>query len=238
MTGAAAVEPALRTAALARLLSLGLSPPSEESLGHLAALARELAALDPSDEELAALASQADGAGLSPEFEALFGGPVRCPPYEGSYEADTFRQARQMADVAGFYRAFGAELAGAERDRPDSAGAELEFLAFLTARRLAADGEGARICAEAQDEFLRHHLGRWLGELCRRIEAETASPFYAALARLGGRFISEELERRGIEPAPLPERRRWSVEADTFACGPDDPPGLPGLGPTRAARGA
>ena len=142
-----------------------------------------------------------------------------------------------MADVAGFYRAFGAELAGPERDRPDSAGAELEFLSCLIARRLAADEEGVRVCVEAEDEFLHDHVGRWLGELCRRAEAETSSPFYGAIARLGGRFIAEELERRGIEPAPLPERRRWSVEADTFACGPDRP-SLPGPGPTRAARGA
>ena len=223
----AAVEPSLRTAALARVLSLGFSPPGEELLRHLAALARELSALDPADEELAALAAGAHAWELEPEFEALFGGPVRCPPYEGSYEADPFRQARQMADVAGFYRAFGAELAGPERDRPDGAGAELEFLAFLAARRLAADEEGARVCAEAEDEFLRDHAGRWLGELCRRVEAETSSPFYAAIARLGGRFVAEELERR-----------RWSVEADGFACGPDNPPGFPGLGPTRVARGA
>ena len=37
------------------------------------------------------------------------------PPYEGSYEVDPFRQGRQMADVAGFYRAFGAEAARARR---------------------------------------------------------------------------------------------------------------------------
>jgi TorA maturation chaperone TorD len=227
---ATASDPALRTAAFARLLSVGFSEPAAESLGHLQALAQELASLDPGDEDLpalAALAADSTATELEPEYEALFGGAVRCPPYEGSYEADPFRQTRQMADVAGFYRAFGAEVSGPATERPDHAGCELEFFSFLVARRLAAEAEGlaeqAEVCREAEEAFLRDHLGRWLGAFCRAVGEAEPVPFYGALARLGQRFIAVELTRRGIEPEPLPRRRRWSVEADSFECGPGEP---------------
>jgi len=40
------------------------------------------------------------------------GGKVEVARYEGSYEDDPFRQARQMSDIAGFCRAFGAGAHG------------------------------------------------------------------------------------------------------------------------------
>lgn len=219
--------------AVARVLSLGFAPPDGEALAEIGALSRGLLARPGLAEEtrtpLAELAAAAGEVGLAEslprEYAGLFDGEVRCPPYEGSYEADPFRQTRQMADVAGFYRAFGAEAAGPAAERPDHVGTELEFLSFLVARRLAAEAEGlaeqAEVCREAEEAFLRDHLGRWLGALCRKVEEAEPAAFYAALARLGGRFVAAELAQRGIEPAPLPERRRWSVEADSFDCGAD-----------------
>ena len=162
----------------------------------------------------------ASSAELAGEFVRLFDGEVRCPPYEGSYEVDPFRHARQMADVAGFYRAFGAEVSG---ERPDHAGAELEFLSFLSARRVAALADGrvepAEVCARAEDAFLLDHLGRWFPAFCRKVAAETSSPFYAALARLGERVVRRELARRGLRPEPLGKRVTWAVEGDAVECG-------------------
>lgn len=213
-------------AALWRLLSLGLTPPTTESLAEVEALAEGLEELGGFPE----IADVLDALGrsttdeLAAQFFELFGGTVHVAPYEGSYELDPIRQGRQMADVSAFYRAFGAEPAGPAAERPDHAGCELEFLSFLELRRLAAveaDEEGADLVEEIGDTFLADHAGRWLPTFFADVEREAATaPFYRALAVLGARVMSEQLELRGIEPSPLPRRRtRSSVERDSFECG-------------------
>lgn len=216
---------------VSRLLSVGFTPPDDgsvEEMSVLTALAGRRACEEGLAELLAelelALNDEGAVAQLPAEYEGLFGGAVRCPPYEGSYEADPFRGSRQMADLAGFYRAFGAESSGPAAERPDHAGCELEFLSFLAARRLeaeeAGETESAAICLEAEDAFLRDHLGRWLPALCREVGEASSSPVYTLLAAAGERFVAAELARRGIEPALLRRRgRRSAVEGDAFACG-------------------
>jgi len=216
------IERCAELAAFARLLSLGFGEPDGDALDEIAAIARGLGARRGSRDAVAELAEALEGvsaAELAGDFVRLFDGEVRCPPYEGSYEADPFRHARQMADVAGFYRAFGAAVSG---ERPDHAGAELEFLSFLAARRVAAlvagEDEAAEVCLRAEDSFLLDHLGRWFPTFCRSVVRETTSPFYAALARLGERVVRRELSSRGLVPASLPPRRRFAVEADVVEC--------------------
>lgn len=208
---------------LRRLLSLAFAPPTEETLDEVDALAAALAEQPDAPGEVQALRAElALGRdGLPAAYQALFGGSVAVSLYEGSFEADPFRQARQMADVAGFYRAFGAEAGGPVAERVDHAGTELEFLAFLGARRLAAVAADDPIeesrCREIEDAFLTDHAGRWLPELCDELAASTG--FYGALGRLGALVVREELATRGLEPAPLgPRRRRLAVEEDVIEC--------------------
>jgi TorA maturation chaperone TorD len=217
--------PEVRLVALARLLSLGLDGPDAETRSELHALTLGLVGQGARDDELGEILEQV-AAGDDPRHahDALFGRDPACPPYEGSYETDPFRQARELADVSGFYRAFGAEPSGPAAERPDHAGCELEFLSFLVSRRLAAEAAGdagdAAVCLAAEDAFLRDHLGKWLPAFCRDLGERAQSPFYLALARLGGRLVAEECARRGIEPQRLPRRRRLTVlEPDTVECG-------------------
>jgi TorA maturation chaperone TorD len=191
-------ERAVQLAATARLLSLGFSPPNENSLAELDALARGLLEGDAPPPEIAELL-EADWGSLAAEYERLFGGACWCI-YEGSYEPDSFSATRELDELAGFYRAFGADTGGSRGDRPDHVGAELEFFAYLAAKRLAAATEEERtICRGAEDAFLLDHLGRWFPAFCRRTE-ESSTGFYSALARLGERFVAEELAHRGLEP--------------------------------------
>src|SRR3990170_4563437 len=131
-------------AALARLLSLGFGPPDGETLEEMAAIARGLGARDESREPVSALLEALEGASsgeLAGEFVRLFDGEVRCPPYEGSYEADPFRHARPAGGgppAPGSPRGGGG---GAPGGRPAPGGPELEFLSFLSARRVAALAE-------------------------------------------------------------------------------------------------
>jgi TorA maturation chaperone TorD len=221
-------------AALARLLSLGLAYPEAETLAEVAVLARGLAARDGVEpgirDALAEVAALVEVPGvveeLPAEYGRLFDGRAEIAPYEGNYEADPFRHARQMADVAGFYRAFGAEAHGPSAERADHAGTELEFLAFLAAKRLAAaaagDAAGAETCRETEDSFLREHAGRWLPTFFRELGRITVSPFYACLAAIGERALDQELALRRLVPEPLGPKRRWSVEADVVECGVED----------------
>jgi TorA maturation chaperone TorD len=231
----AVVEPA-GVAVVSRLLSLGFSAPDEESLEQLRRLT-VLAARTVAEPGLAECLGDLEHAlddddlldELAPAYEELFGGAVRCPPYEGSYEADPIRSSREMADVAGFYRAFGAEPAGPAAERPDHVGCELEFLSYLAARRLEAeearDADRAAVCREAEDAFLLDHLGRWLPAFFREVAQAAASEVPRLLALAGERFVVGELARRGLEPRPLPVRRaRTAVERDEVTCGLDVPP--------------
>ena len=222
-----AVEPGLERATLWRALSLGFAPPREETLTEVETLASALA--DDAWPELAdvlAAAGSESVENLSTAYQRLFGGTVLVAPYEGSYELDPIRQGRQMADVAAFYRAFGADSHGPAAERPDHVGCELEFLAFLEIRRLAAreeeDESGAVLVDEITESFLRDHAGRWLPTFFADVGvAARSEPFYRSLAALGARVVEDELARRGIEPSPLPRRHRsGAVEADVLDCGP------------------
>jgi TorA maturation chaperone TorD len=167
-------------------------------MAELEALARGLLDTGTWSPELTELL-EADWGSLATEYRALFGGDCLCI-FEGSYEPDAFRVTRELDGVAGFYRAFGADTGGSRGDRPDHVGTELEFLAYLAARRAAASTEEEReLCRGAEDAFLAEHLGRWFPAFCRRAQ-ECATGFYSALARLGERFITQELADRGIQP--------------------------------------
>jgi TorA maturation chaperone TorD len=219
-------------AIVSRLLSLGFSAPDDETLEQLRRLT-VLAARTVAEPGLAECLADLEHAlddddvldELERAYEELFGGAVRCPPYEGSYEADPIRSSREMADVAGFYRAFGAAPSGPVAERPDHAGCELEFLSFLAARRLEAEEAGradeASVCREAEDAFLLDHLGRWLPAFCREVARETPSGAQRLLAVAGERFVVAELARRRLEPRPSAGRVRTAVENDEVTCGLD-----------------
>lgn len=230
IAASATADTAVERAAYARLLALGFTAPHVDTLGEMLHLAAVLEHDGPPGAEgdalrdiLSALADPAVFGTAPAEYSALFDGDAPCAPYEGSYEPDPFRQTRQMSDVAGFYAAFGATAGGPDADRPDHVACELEFLSYLTLRVAGAreDGRDAEIavCADAEDAFMRDHLGRWLGAFCDRVVRHTVSPLYAGLGRLGSLFAAGECMRRGIEPPPLPEAKRWSVEADELVCG-------------------
>ena len=120
-----------------------------------------------------------------------------------------FRQSQELADIAGFYRAFGFSMGGKVRERPDHISAELEFMHVLTLKEAyaAANGvaEHVEICADAQCKFLQEHLGKWIGLFAASLKRSASDGPYVALARFAAAFVLADAERLGVrvEQQPL-----------------------------------
>jgi TorA maturation chaperone TorD len=128
-----------------------------------------------------------------------------CPTFETAVlSTDTLQQTQRMADIAGFYRAFGVDSADTGF-RPDDLSVELEFMGFLcTKQAYAAEHLGApRVgqCLRAQRLFLREHLGRW-GESAGARVATRAHPssFYALAGRALVDWLRADEELTGAGP--------------------------------------
>jgi TorA maturation chaperone TorD len=133
-------------------------------------------------------------------FDASAG--LRCPSNETSVISDTpseqMTRTYALADIAGFYRAFGVEIAPGS-GQPDHIAAELEFMHLLAVKELLAraeaDGaENPQICHEAACSFLRDHLGRWSGRFAEQLEEAEADPLYTAAGRLLDGFVALDAE--------------------------------------------
>ena len=133
--------------------------------------------------------------------------PKECPPYETEYHppAQTFLRSQQLADIAGFYRAFGIDPGGAVHERPDHIALELEFAALLlTKKRLVLDDpsvrEQADICDEALRDFVRDHLSWWVPAFAAGLRRKADHGLYHALARVLAALIPAERQLLGIAP--------------------------------------
>jgi TorA maturation chaperone TorD len=153
-----------------------------------------------------------------------------CPPYETEFHAadDTFFRTQQMADVAGFYRAFGLELGVESPDRADHISLELEFVAFLLMKkRLArasattdiAAAEQAATCHEARVAFLRDHLCWWTPSFAHLLARKAGAGFYAAAAELIAALLPVERYRLGIAPPAAPSQPAADDPSSIHECG-------------------
>lgn len=180
---------------------------------------------------------------LAPVFAALPGSPEEfadehrrvfglvytgeCSPYETEYHrnGDPFFGAQQMADVAGFYRAFGLETSPALADRPDHIALELEFLAFLLLkRRLALDStdpeaaEHVAVCDQALRSFFREHLSWWLPSFATALGRRAGEGFYAAVGRVLAALLPTERGRLGVPAPRLPLQPARAEESEAEGC--------------------
>jgi len=147
----------------------------------------------------------------SREYDRLFchRTTILCPIYEAEYDRNrAVSQGPTLADIAGFYRAFGLELAVSER--PDHIALELEFMSVLAYKEaLALQNnltEQAQICRDAQKKFLEAHLGRWAGLFAETVMRTSHLEFYRDLARELKAFIEPECALLGAQPQIITER--------------------------------
>lgn len=134
-------------------------------------------------------------------------------PYEMSYlRPGLGGNTARLADVSGFYRAFGFRVGD---ERPDHVVAELEFAAFLAFgeahARETGDTNGTAVFEHAMESFLGDHLGGWLDLLAERVEQSDPESHFAGVLRAAAAVVDEEAARRGVEVV-RPER----VDVDPF----------------------
>ena len=179
-------------------------------------------------------------AALEEDRARLFGHTARgeAPPYETEYgRLDTFRQAQEMADLGGFYSAFGLDVDVAERERPDHIAFELEFLLFLTLKEAyeltTGRVEDLEEVRRAQRLFLKEHLGRFGRAFARSLTAHARHPLFCAFGKLLESFLASECARRGVPIGPEWIELRPEEDDDVpMACGGCSVPGgFAGCGP-------
>lgn len=145
---------------------------------------------------------------LQGEWLRLFSLTPLCPPYETAGSEDALRKGAVLADIAGFYRAFGLRPEG---EMADHIATEMGFAAFLLTKlayaRARRQSQHAAVTRDALERFFTEHLGPFGRRFFPQAEA-TAGPFYRAAAGFGRR-ITRELQRlvgngRGTRRVPSP----------------------------------
>lgn len=149
------------------------------------------------------------------------------PPYESEWlgAAGDLLQYHQIADLSGFYGAFGLRLNDACDERADHIGIELAFAQFLCAKEAWAvqhdQSELASVCRGAQRRFVAEHLARWAPAFFHRIAACADGGFHAALARLACAWIENECRRLEVpcgDPTLAPGESSVTLEDTCVSC--------------------
>jgi putative dimethyl sulfoxide reductase chaperone len=182
-----------------------------------------IAAAAPRDESLAAAldaltlaARQTSREEWSAEFNRLFEGSIACPINEAAYIRRD--KGPLLADISGFYLAFGLAHAPSTGERPDHLRCELEFFAMLLVLLAQAETHGEealQVTLDALRSFTGDHLGEWLESFCARVQATTTLDLYIHLADFTARLFRQTTAALDL-PAP-------SLPTDTLA-GPWPPP--------------
>lgn len=132
-------------------------------------------------------------------------GARRASLYETEYgRMRGLAKGNDLADLSGFYKAFGLDVDGAAHELHDFLPVELEFVAVLLAKEhhLAARGdqEGVEVVSGARRAFLSAHLGPFAPAVARLVRDDpTYGPLFAWVAEL----VADECVSLGVCATPL-----------------------------------
>lgn len=160
-------------------------------------------------EQLIAALRTEDPGQLRDYYQRLFGHTARgrVTPYETEYgiESSAFRQTQDLADINGFYTAFGLKTDPSAHQRCDHIVAECEFMCFLTRKEAwladQSDSDSLFAVRNAQRLFLSDHIGRFGHAFAASLIKEVDNPVYAAAGHLLELLLLWECDHFGVEPA-------------------------------------
>ena len=145
--------------------------------------------------------------GMGEDYGDIFGHALSrdCPPYETEYAgAHIFMQSQELADIGGFYAAYGLAIDVASHERLDHIGPELEFMHVLCEREAYAlnndRDEQAEACAQTQGQFIEDHLGRWGTYFGQLLAKQGSGTVYGHIAPILEWFLSWETEYLDATP--------------------------------------
>ncbi|WP_331233996.1 TorD/DmsD family molecular chaperone [Natronorarus salvus] len=212
-------ETAIHRATVYGLLAVGFERPGEDFEAALAegafsdALVESALALDPAVAERAEAVGEylADRETLHKQWASLFGVEegITVSPYELTYlPGPLMTNVRKLADIGGFYEAFGLSISSGKNDRKDHLCLLLEFLSILCEReaalREAGDDRGVAVVVGAQRTFVEDHIGRWYWRFTGEVSAHDDG-FYAALTDLLAATVERDVETLDLEPNWVPD---------------------------------
>ncbi|MBI4807211.1 MAG: molecular chaperone TorD family protein [Desulfovibrio sp.] len=211
------LDSAPRLWALGRRFSLGsllLGYPTE-SFGQELVGMRDV--VNELLEGVPALDIELDLDDLRSEYVALFDRGA-ASVYESEYGSHKgLSKGNDLADVMGFYQAFGFALAECH-EMPDHIAVELEFYAALLMKESfltqAGDAEGVEIVRDAEAKFLTRHLGGFVTALASS-PAVTQSAWFGPLLLEVARWVDGETRRLGVSAQ---ERTRSEPEGESMEC--------------------
>jgi TorA maturation chaperone TorD len=226
--GESEIARALTRAAIYRLLGSAFAHPSPSTVAAVAEAA-ELAAraaglvVAARLRELATAARASGPDEVARAYVSAFERPGGCSPYEGSYGAAPLLAGKgaALADIAGFYAAFGMTPGAAEVE--DHIAAELEFMSVLALKEAAALVEGVaehvEVTRNAETAFLRDHLGRWGGAFAEALPAITTVMYFTKASELLTAWLAADMSHLGVEVALLAAGQTVDPEeARPFTC--------------------
>ncbi len=237
-TGEKGLEEALKRSRVYQLLSDAFTFPEEESFRMLKTsfLNELIVQLDHTNAgggdgefDFCRLRESVDRLGnvshLASEYTRSFGYTLstECPPYETQYEyAHIFQQTQALADIAGFYWAFGLEVSSSATERLDHITVELEFMGFLACKQayaMAQHGEEQiKICLDALKKFMKEHLGRWVPTFATHLARKAGEGFYKELAELTAWWVWKDAKQLGVTPSRLEETTAARIEPKEDGC--------------------
>ncbi len=116
-------------------------------------------------------------------YRLLFDSSMVCPVNEAGYIRRD--KGSIIADVCGFYNAFGWTAAARTGERPDHLLVELEFAAMLLVMSARAETRGqTEVTEKALADFTRHHLSDWLLVFSDQLKLSTTYPLFVEAAEL------------------------------------------------------
>ncbi len=170
---------------------------------------------------------------LRVRYQRIFGHTARglvCP-FETEYGVQgLFRQPQELADISGYYLAFGLRPRTGAGERGDHVACECEFLDFLNRKEAVAAEKGdlpmAEETAKAIRGFLRDHLGRFGRAFAGRLLKADPDGYYGALAALLHELLVLEAGRLDLPLGrEVLELRSSAPDQVPMACGRPEPSG-------------